>query len=129
MVRAQRVRRWWLERMLEVFRGVDLVIAPATPFTAPRSGRRFSLGDRTLPPPEPRAAAQPFSAIGLPVAAVPVFAPGEMPIGVQLVAPPWREDLRLRAAAWLEAEAVALAHPPAARVPETVLPESVLHRR
>jgi aspartyl-tRNA(Asn)/glutamyl-tRNA(Gln) amidotransferase subunit A len=43
---------------------------------------------------------------------VPVFAPGEPPIGVQIVAPPWREDLALRAAAHLERAEVAVAHRP-----------------
>jgi len=45
---------------------------------------------------------QPVSCIGLPVAAVPVAGLSELPIGVQLIAAPWREDLCLRAAAHLE---------------------------
>ena len=53
--------------------------------------------------------AQPFSCIGLPIVTVPVLAPGELPIGVQIVASPWREDLALRAAAHLEYAEVALA--------------------
>ena len=35
VARAQRVRRWWLERALAAFRNVDLLIAPATPCAAP----------------------------------------------------------------------------------------------
>ena len=58
--------------------------------------------------------AQPFSCIGLPVATVPVFAAGALPIGVQIVAPPWREDLCLRVAGDLEASGASTAHPPAA---------------
>ena len=123
VVRAQRVRRWWLERMLAVFRDVDLVVAPATPFTAPAIGQKtFVIGDReVLVRPNLGLLAQPFSAIGLPVATVPVFAPGAMPIGVQLVAPPWREDVCLRAAASLEDAGLAVAHaPPAAAATEPV---------
>jgi len=56
---------------------------------------------------------QPFSCIGLPVATVPVFPENGLPIGIQLIAAPWREDLCLRAAAWLEAEGVVAARPPA----------------
>ena len=53
---------------------------------------------------------QPVSCIGLPVATVPLWglnpqAP-HLPIGVQLIAAPWREDLVLRVAAALEAEGV-----------------------
>ena len=51
---------------------------------------------------------QPISFIGLPVVAVPVWLDGVgLPIGVQVIAPPWREDLVLRAAAHLEASGTA----------------------
>jgi 1-carboxybiuret hydrolase len=47
---------------------------------------------------------QPISCIGLPVCAVPVWgAHASLPIGVQLIGAPWREDLVLRVAAALEA--------------------------
>ena len=50
---------------------------------------------------------QPISCIGLPVCCVPVWITGEpLPIGVQLIAAPWREDLVLRAAAALQARGV-----------------------
>jgi len=38
---------------------------------------------------------QPISFLGLPVGSIPVEINGTLPIGVQLIAPPWREDLRL----------------------------------
>jgi 1-carboxybiuret hydrolase len=54
---------------------------------------------------------QPISFIGLPVVAVPVpLAP--MPIGVQLIAAPWREDIALRAAYALERMGAVMAPPP-----------------
>jgi len=54
---------------------------------------------------------QPISFIGLPVVAVPV--PLEpMPIGVQIIAAPWREDIALRVAHALEQMGVAAAPPP-----------------
>ena len=56
---------------------------------------------------------QPFSFIGLPVVAVPL--PGDMPIGVQVITAPWREDLALRVARALEAAGVARAQRPTAR--------------
>ena len=50
---------------------------------------------------------QPISFIGLPVVAVPVWSNGErLPIGVQVIAPPWREDLALRVARTLERDGV-----------------------
>jgi aspartyl-tRNA(Asn)/glutamyl-tRNA(Gln) amidotransferase subunit A len=54
---------------------------------------------------------QPISFIGLPVAVVPVpLRP--LPIGVQIIAAPWREDVALRLAYALETEQVALAPRP-----------------
>lgn len=107
VLRAQRVRRWWLDDMLSAFArsSVDVLLAPATPVTAPLLGQRMlTVGGREVPlRPNLGLLAQPFSCIGLPVVTVPVFASGELPLGVQLVAPPWKEDVALRAAAQLEA--------------------------
>jgi aspartyl-tRNA(Asn)/glutamyl-tRNA(Gln) amidotransferase subunit A len=55
---------------------------------------------------------QPISFVGLPVVAVPVpLSP--MPIGVQIVAAPWREDIALRIAYELERKGIAAAPRPA----------------
>jgi Asp-tRNA(Asn)/Glu-tRNA(Gln) amidotransferase A subunit family amidase len=54
---------------------------------------------------------QPISFIGLPVVAVPVpLTP--LPIGVQIIAAPWREDVALRVAHALEASGVVAAMQP-----------------
>jgi 1-carboxybiuret hydrolase len=111
--RAQKFRRWYRAKLLEIFKSVDLLIAPATPCVAPKLGQvNFTLGGVELPV---RANigvhTQPISFIGLPVVAVPV--PLEpMPIGVQLIAPPWREDIALRAAYALERMGAVAAPPP-----------------
>ncbi len=112
VTRAQRVRQWWLEQALAAFREVDLLLAPATPVPAPPSGTKMlEIGGRKLPlRPSIGLLAQPFSCIGLPVVTVPVFSEGEMPVGVQLVAAPWREGLCLRVAARLEGDGVAVAN-------------------
>jgi aspartyl-tRNA(Asn)/glutamyl-tRNA(Gln) amidotransferase subunit A len=55
---------------------------------------------------------QPISFIGLPVVAVPVpLTP--LPIGVQIIAAPWREDVALRIAHALEQAGVVAALRPA----------------
>jgi 1-carboxybiuret hydrolase len=101
--RAQKFRRWYRARVLEIFQSVDVILAPATPCVAPKSGQvTFVLDGVELPV---RANigihTQPISFIGLPVVAVPV--PLEpMPIGVQVIAAPWREDIALRVAYALE---------------------------
>ena len=107
VARAQKFRRWYRDAVLQVFRRVDLLIAPATPCSAPLIGQTMLDLDGESVPLRPNIGiyTQPISFIGLPVVAVPVPLPGHaMPIGVQIIAPPWREDLALRAA-WHLAQA------------------------
>src|SRR5512138_604846 len=111
--RAQKFRRWYRAELAEIFKSVDVLIAPATPCTAPKLGQvNFNLDGVELPV---RANigihTQPISFIGLPVVAVPV-ALEPMPIGVQVIAAPWREDVALRVAHALEQMGVAAAPPP-----------------
>ncbi|MGY3583709.1 AtzE family amidohydrolase [Bradyrhizobium sp. USDA 4341] len=111
--KAQKFRRWYRARMLELFQSVDVILAPATPCTAPKIGQAtFTLDGVELPVrPNIGIHTQPISFIGLPVAAVPV--PLEpMPIGVQIIAAPWREDIALRVAYALEQMGVVAAPAP-----------------
>jgi len=95
VAQAHRFRAWFRERVRESFRDADILIAPATPWPAlPHGTATASLNGREVP-----AAAsggmltQPVSFIGLPVLCAPLpRAAGELPIGVQLIAAPWRED-------------------------------------
>jgi 1-carboxybiuret hydrolase len=113
-VKAQKFRRWYRERVLELFKEVDAILAPATPCTAPLIGQQtFMFGDTELPV---RANlglyTQPISFIGLPVVAVPVpLTP--LPIAVQIITAPWREDIGLRVAHALETQGVVAAMRPA----------------
>lgn len=70
---------------------------------------------------------QPISFIGLPVLTVPVIKKGMLPIGVQMIAAPWREDLLMRAAAWLEAEGAIGARKPSALPTAPAKPELAAH--
>lgn len=109
-IRAQQVRRRWLEQMLAVFAEVDVLIAPCTPCSAPLLGTKVLNINGVERPLRPNLGlfTQPFSAIGLPVCSVPLWLAGSaLPIGVQLVAAPWREDLCLRVAQQLEQQGVA----------------------
>jgi 1-carboxybiuret hydrolase len=111
--RAQKFRRWYRAQLLQIFKSVDLLIAPATPCVAPKIGQvNFVLDGVELPVrPNIGIHTQPISFVGLPVVAVPV--PLEpMPIGVQLIAPPWREDIALRVAYTLERMGAVSAPPP-----------------
>jgi aspartyl-tRNA(Asn)/glutamyl-tRNA(Gln) amidotransferase subunit A len=97
--RAQKFRRWYRAQMLKIFETVDVLIAPATPCVAPKLGQTTFVLDGVELPVRANIGlhTQPISFIGLPVVAVPV--PLEpMPIGVQIIAAPWREDVALRVA-------------------------------
>lgn len=108
---AQRYRRRFLQQALRLFQHYDLLIAPATPVTAPLLGQeQISIGERRLPTrPNLGLLTQPISFIGLPVVVAPLWPAGKLPIGVQLIAPPWREELCLRAAYALERQGLAFA--------------------
>jgi 1-carboxybiuret hydrolase len=105
VLRAQKLRARFRARVKSLLEDVDIILMPATPCRAPLSGQttieiegaevpvRANLGIYT----------QPISFIGLPAITVPLWTPGEnLPIGVQIVAAPWREDLLLRVAYDLE---------------------------
>ncbi len=112
VAQAQKFRSRFREQALALFREVDIVLAPATPCRAPRLGQKtFVLdGRELLVRPNIGLFTQPISFIGLPVVAVPVWTDGErLPIGVQVIAPPWREDLALRVARALERDSVVCA--------------------
>jgi len=101
---AQRFRRWYCQALKDVFREIDVILAPSTPYPA------FPLGQATMEIGGQIVSAaghlgvftQPISFAGLPVVAAPVAQPG-LPLGVQIIAAPWREDLVLRVAAAGEA--------------------------
>ena len=113
VIKAQKFRRWYQHEVLRLFDGADAILAPATPFPAPRIGQQIMMLDGTEVPLRPNIGifTQPISFIGLPVVAVPVpLKP--LPIGVQIIAAPWREDIALRIARALEKENVAHAPRP-----------------
>ena len=114
VVKAQKFRRWYRDQVVKLFDEVDAILAPATPCTAPLIGQQtFMFGDTELPI---RANlglyTQPISFIGLPVVAVPVPL-DPLPIGVQIIVAPWREDVALRLAHALETKGVVAAVRPA----------------
>jgi 1-carboxybiuret hydrolase len=112
-VKAQKFRRWYQAEVRKLFERVDAILAPATPCTAPEIGQQtFNLAGVDLPV---RANlglyTQPISFVGLPVVAVPI--PLEpLPIGIQIITAPWREDVALRVAYVLEKMGVAAAPRP-----------------
>ncbi len=76
-------------RMAELFKDVDAIIASATPVSAtPIGAETVTIAGETMPVRRTWKR------------------PGRMPIGVQIIAAPWREDICLRIAAALDAAGI-----------------------
>jgi AtzE family amidohydrolase len=112
-VKAQRFRRHYRANVLKLFEEVDIVLAPATPCSAPRLGQTMMKLDGAELPVRANLGiyTQPISFIGLPVVAVPTRKAGAMPIGVQVIARPYNESAALRVAAYLEKQGVCVSTP------------------
>lgn len=111
---ARRFRTIFRDEVRAAFQHYDLLLAPASVCPAPPIGQATMEMDGV--PVSVRknlgAFTQPISYVGLPVVAAPVNRPGRLPIGVQLIAPAWREDLAFAAALRLQRASVVAAHPP-----------------
>jgi amidohydrolase, AtzE family len=110
-LQAQRFRRWYGDRLAELFQQVDLILAPTTPCAAPLIGQETMTigGQEMLTRPNLGLYTQPLSFIGLPILSVPVLQAGRLPLGVQIIAAPYHESLVLRAGAFLEQSGVVAA--------------------
>src|SRR3546814_10944862 len=73
LVQAHRFRAWYRARVAEVFREVDIILAPATPCVAPKIGQVMMTLNGVEMPVRANLGlfTQPISAIGLPVVAAP----------------------------------------------------------
>ena len=110
-LRAQRFRRVYRDRVNALFQNWDILLAPATPVGAPLIGTEWLDINGVQQPCRPSMGllTQPISFAGCPVVAAPLWPTGTggMPIAVQIIAAPWREDLALRAALALQSAGVA----------------------
>jgi len=110
-LQAQRFRAWFRGRMREIFREVDILLAPTTPYEAPRIGQEKIVvnGTEVLARPTLGLYTFPLSFIGVPVVSAPIRRSAGLPLGVQIVGAPFQEAQVLRVAAALEAAGVAAA--------------------
>lgn len=110
---AQRFRAWFRDKTLPLFKQYDLLIAPATPCCATLIGQQtMRINGADLPVKASMGMlTQPISFLGLPVVTVPLATAHGSPIGVQLIAAPWREDICLRAAHQLEIKGMLMGKP------------------
>ncbi len=116
-LRAQRFRRIYRDRIHALFADWDVLIAAATPVSAPLIGTEWLDINGTQQP--CRAAmgllTQPISFAGCPVVTAPMWPTSTrgMALGVQIIAAPWREDLAFAVARQLSDAGVAHVKPAA----------------
>ncbi|NEX60784.1 AtzE family amidohydrolase [Noviherbaspirillum galbum] len=108
-VQAQRFRQWFRDHVNALFSDVDVILAPAAPRSATPIGAASIKvrGHEMAPRAYMGMLTQPISFIGLPTITVPYVREGAMPLGVQVIARPWREDLCFRVAHVLEQAGIA----------------------
>ncbi|WP_075292317.1 amidase [Pararhizobium arenae] len=104
-LRALQIRARMLEEFLQVaFAACDAIVVPVMPFVAPLdaevnvgAGPRMNavLAGMTV-------FTRPFSFLGLPVVTLPVKNSNGLPVAIQIVARPWREDIAASVARKLE---------------------------
>ncbi|MEK0082796.1 amidase [Benzoatithermus flavus] len=116
-LRAVSARATLLERFCkETFAAADLLVLPTSPVATPRIADTATGGDARFMAVANRMGALvgPFNYLGLPALNLPIgFDANGMPIGLQLVAPPFAEGLLLRMAhAFEAATGVARKRPP-----------------
>ena len=116
-LQAQRFRRIYRDKVNALFTQWDVLLAPATPVSAPLLGAEWiDINGQQMPcRPSIGLLTQPVSFAGCPVVAAPLWPEGTggLPIAVQIIAAPWREDLALRAAMVLQTAGLAHLKEPA----------------
>lgn len=112
-IQAQRLRRLYQREFARTWAEADVLMTPATPAPAPRIGQTATMlgGERE----DVRLAAtrlvRSFNVLGLPSVSLPCgFTADGLPVGLQIVGPPFREARVLRTAAAVE-EALDLGNP------------------
>ncbi|MEM8779828.1 MAG: AtzE family amidohydrolase, partial [Cyanobacteria bacterium P01_G01_bin.49] len=103
-VQAQRFRRWYRDKVRDIFQEIDVIIAPTTPYVATSLGQQTIIidGEEILIRPNLGRFTQPLSFIGLPVLSFPILQQNKLPLGIQLIAAPYQESKLLQVAAFLE---------------------------
>lgn len=108
---AQRLRAEYRSVVEDLFADVDVLLTATTPCSAPLIGQRTMdvRGEELLVGMSMGLLAQPWALVGLPALSVPMTGRDGLPLGVQLVAAPFREASLFRVASTLEAAGVAVA--------------------
>ena len=103
-VKAQQFRRWYSRQLEGVFQNWDVILAPVSPVPAPRFADQSTIidGKELALRPLLGRFVQALAPAGLPILVAPFVERDRPPVGVQIVAAPFKEDHVFRVAWALE---------------------------
>jgi aspartyl-tRNA(Asn)/glutamyl-tRNA(Gln) amidotransferase subunit A len=104
-VKAQRLRRWLRDNMIEAMGDAEVFVLPTLPVSIPRQGTStLQIGDRILPVPTALTRlTSPFNFSGLPALSIPCGLDARgLPVGLQLVGRPGADATVLAVGRWCE---------------------------
>jgi aspartyl-tRNA(Asn)/glutamyl-tRNA(Gln) amidotransferase subunit A len=105
-IKAQRLRRWLRENMIDALNDADALVLPTLPVSIPKQGvTTLEFAGRTLPVPAAfTRLTSPFNFSGMPAVSIPCGRDRNgLPVGLQLVGRPGADATVLAAARWCEA--------------------------
>ncbi len=105
-IKAQRLRRWLRENMIEALNDADALVLPTLPIAIPKQGvSTLKFAGRVLPVPTALTRlTSPFNFSGMPAVSIPCGRDRHgLPVGLQLVGRPGADATVLAAARWCEA--------------------------
>lgn len=104
-IKAQRLRRWLRDNMLEAMQDADVFVMPTLPLSIPKQGlTTIEIGGRVLPVPTAvTRLTSPFNFTGLPAVSLPCGLDSNgLPVGLQIIGRPGADATVLAVARWCE---------------------------
>lgn len=110
-LQAQKIHTWFQNYLAEIFKDYDLLIAPAVGSEAPQIDHPIVYVDGQPAPARVHLGiyTQPFSMSKCPVLSIPIQRTGRLPVGLQLIAKPYQEELLFAVGKLLEQKGLAKA--------------------
>ena len=113
-LKAIAFRTYYRDKIRELFKRFDILIAPSTPVVAPRIDQATMLVDGKPAPARANLGlyTQPLSLAGIPIVSAPLNRPSRLPFGLQFATWPGREGMLFQLLSQLESDGLLGAHAP-----------------
>ena len=113
-LKAIAFRKYYRDKIRDLFNRFDILIAPSTPVAAPRIDQATMIVDGKPTPARANLGlyTQPLSVAGIPIVSAPLNRPGRLPFGLQFATCPGREGMLFQLLSQLESDGFLGAHAP-----------------